>query len=78
MIVGVRQKTIVGEGGFINIQSPELQDGSLVEVIVLLDSEEQDTTDYLLSIEANRRHLEQALRESQNRSNYIYVDSQDL
>jgi len=33
MIAGVRQKAVVGEGGKIEILSPELPNGTLVEVI---------------------------------------------
>jgi hypothetical protein len=56
MIVGIRQKTVVGEGGKIERLSSELFRGTLVE------PEEQDTTEHLLSTEANRNHpaVEQA------------------
>jgi hypothetical protein len=57
MIAGIRQKTIVKDDGKIEISSSELQPGSRVEVIVFLDLEEQDTTEYLLSTQANREHL---------------------
>jgi antitoxin YefM len=78
MITGIRQKAIVGEGGRIEILSPDLIDGTLVDVIVLVEPVEQDATDYLLSTEANRRHLRQALRELDQTSNYIYQNVADL
>lgn len=74
MLVGVRQKTVVGEGGKIELSSPALPQGALVDVIVLMEPEEQDQTEYLLSTEANRSHLLQALRELDDSSSYIYVD----
>jgi antitoxin YefM len=78
MITGIRQKTVVGEGGKIEIVSPELPSGTLVEVIVLVEPVEQDTTEYLLSTEANRNHLLQALQDLEKPDGYIYVDSADL
>jgi antitoxin YefM len=78
MITGIRQKVIVGEGGKIEILSPELPSGVLVEVIVLVEPVEQDTTEYLLSTEANRNHLHEALQDLEKPSNYVYVDPTDL
>ena len=54
MLTGMRQKAVVGENGKIVLLWPHVPQGTVVEVIVLVDSEEQDTTDYLLSTEANR------------------------
>jgi len=48
MIAGIRQKALVGEGGKIEVLSPELPSGTLVEVIILIEPVEQDTTEYLL------------------------------
>jgi len=78
MLTGIRQKTVVGEGGKIEFLSPELPSGMLVEVIVLIDPEEQDTTEYLLSTEANRNHLLQALQDLDDPSCYVYVDPAEL
>ena len=78
MITGIRQKTIVGEGGKIEFLSPELPSGMLVEVIVLVEPEKQDATDYLLSTEANRNHLLQALQDLNDPSCHIYVDPAEL
>ena len=78
MFTGIRQKTIVGEGGKIEFVSPELPSGTLVEVIVLVEPEEQDTTEYLLSQETNRNHLLEALPDLNDPSCYIYVDSAKL
>jgi len=80
MITGVRQKTVVKENGRIEICSPELPGGAIVEVIVLVEpeSKELETTEYLLSTEANRNHLVQALRELQDPSGYVYVNPDAL
>jgi antitoxin YefM len=78
MLTGIRQKTVVGEGGKIEFLSPELSSGMLVEVIVLIEPEEQDTTEYLLSKEANRNHLLQALQDLDDPPCYIYVDPAEL
>ena len=78
MITGIRQKTIVQENGRIEISSSKLPPGTTVEVIVFVDLEEEDATDYLLSREANREHLYQALKDLEDRSTYTYVNPDDL
>jgi antitoxin YefM len=74
MLTGIRQKTRVAEGGRIEIPFSELPIGALVEVIVLV---EQDTTESLLSTEANRAHLREALRDLDAPSSYRYVSLED-
>lgn len=78
MITGIKQKTIVGEGGRIEISSSQLPSGALVDVIVFVEPEEQDATEYLLSTEANRNHLRQALQDLNEPSSYIYLNPTDL
>lgn len=78
MNAGIRQKAIVGAAGKVEITLPDLPAGTLVDVIVLVEPEEQDTTEYLLSSEANRNHLMRALRELDDRSSYIYINPSDL
>lgn len=78
MIAGIRQKALVGEHGKVEIAAPDLPTGTLVDVIVLMEPGEQDTTDYLLSSKANRSHLMQALRDLDDQSSYIYVTAADL
>lgn len=77
VISGIRQRAIVGDNGRIEVTAPDLPKGTAVEVIVFMEPE-QDTTDYLLSTEANRRHLLQALEDLKDRSRYITVDAGDL
>ncbi len=78
MITGIREKTIVREGGKIEISSLDLPIGKEVEVIVLVEDEEQDTTEYLLSTEANRKHLMKEMRDAENPEKLIYVDIDNL
>ncbi len=79
MLTGIREKTIVKENGMVEISAPELAVGTQVEVIVLVEEkEEMDTTEYLLSTEANREHLFQSMRDAKNPEKLIYVDIDDL
>jgi antitoxin YefM len=78
VIAGIRQKAIVGASGKVEITAPDLPVGTLVDVIVLVEPDEQDATEYLLSSESNRNHLMRALRELDDRSSYIYVNPSDL
>jgi antitoxin YefM len=77
MITAIREKVLVKEGGRIEILSSEFKIGKEVEVIILAD-DEVDATEYLLSTDANREHLFDAIDESRNRENLIYVDVDNL
>lgn len=77
MINSIRQTTIVGEGGRVEIRSAELKPGSTVDVIVLVEPE-QDTTEYMLSTEANRQHLLQAMKEADDPAKRTYIDIDKL
>ena len=77
MITEIREKTVVRRGGKIEISRTELTEGRKVEVIVLVD-EEMDTTEYLLSTEANRKYLEEALEELKQPEKFISVDVENL
>lgn len=60
MLPALRQKTIVGKGGKIEISSSELPDGAVVEVIILVEPVEQDMQDFVrLSYEDRQRVLAQ-------------------
>lgn len=78
MLTGIRERTVVKENGMIEIPTTDLAVGTEVEVIVLVDEEEMDTTEYLLSNEANREHLFESLRDAKNPEKLIYVDIDDL
>jgi antitoxin YefM len=78
MITGIREITTVKEGGKIEISSLSFPIGTKVEVLILAEDCEQDTTEYLLSTEANRRHLEESIRDSKNTEKLTYVDISNL
>jgi predicted DNA-binding antitoxin AbrB/MazE fold protein len=80
MLTEIREKSVVN-GGRIALPPLDLPDGTEVEVIVLVDKEqenEMDTTEYLLSTEANRKHLEQSIRDASDPDKLIYVDIDKL
>ncbi|MTJ09732.1 MULTISPECIES: hypothetical protein [unclassified Anabaena] len=74
MITGIKQKATVGKNGKIELPTTELPEGTIVEVIVLVDHETvEDETTYLLKSESNKKHLLKAI-ENVAQGNLIYVD----
>ncbi len=74
MINSIKQKAIVGKNGKIELSETELTEGSLVEVIVLVESsDDEDETEYLLRSPANKKHLLDAL-ENVKQGQVISVD----
>ncbi|MBW4674137.1 MAG: hypothetical protein KME52_08975 [Desmonostoc geniculatum HA4340-LM1] len=74
MLTGIKQKAVVGKDGKIELSATELPEGTMVEVIVLVQpSTEEDETTYLLKSETNKKHLLKAL-ENVEKGNLIYVD----
>ena len=73
MISGIREKTVVKENGTVEVSAPDLPVGTKVEVIILVESE-TDTTEYLLSTEANRQHLSRAIRDAEDPAKHIRVE----
>lgn len=81
MLSGIRRQVVVGEDGKIEIQSSELAAGTVVEVIVLVEQDRletatsqstpEDTTEYLLSTEANRRRLMTAVQNIETKTNLV-------
>ena len=78
MLTGIREKAIVKENGMVEISAPDLPVGTEVEVIVLVEEVEMDTTEYLLSSEANREHLMRALEELKHPKNFISFDADEF
>ncbi len=78
MIKAVKKKTVVGKKGTIELQSTELKEGMEVEIIILIPSDETelDTTEYLLSTEANRRELLEALERVDKQENLVQISSE--
>ncbi|MFM9159782.1 MAG: hypothetical protein ACKOPK_18170 [Dolichospermum sp.] len=74
MLSGIKQKAIVGKNGKIELSTTELPAGTVVEVIILVESPiEEDETTYLLKSEANKQNLLKAM-ENVDKGNLIYVD----
>ena len=74
----LKYKTIIKDGQ-LDLPSLDLPEGTVVEAILLIqEPTEMDETDYLLSTEANRQNLKEALESLKNSDNYIYVDPAKL
>lgn len=74
MLTGIKQKAIVGKDGKIELSATEIPEGTVVEVIVLVESPiQEDETTYLLKSEANKKRLLQAV-ENVEKGNLIYVE----
>ncbi|GBF80242.1 hypothetical protein [Aphanothece sacrum] len=74
MLKGLKQKAIVGKNGKIEVPITELIEGTIVEIIILVESQnEEDETTYLLKSEANKKQLIKAL-ENANQGNLIEID----
>ena len=73
-----KYKTTI-KNGQLDLPNLDLPEGTVVEAILLMvESNKEDETDYLLSTEANRQHLKEAVESLKNPQNYIYVNSADL
>lgn len=92
MLSGIKRQGVVGKDGKIEIQTSELAEGTVVEVIVLtaldddnlptaspsqLQEQEQDTTEYLLSNEANRHHLLAAIQQVEEGKNLVHFTAEE-
>lgn len=78
MLTGIREKAVVKENGTVEISAPDLPIGAEVEVFIWLEEKEMDTTEYLLSSEANREHLFQSIRDAEDPKKLTYVDVENL
>ena len=73
MLTGIKQQAIVGKDGKIEIQTSDIPEGTAVEIIVLVEQAEQDTTEYLLSTEANRHQLLEAIARAEIPDNLVVI-----
>ncbi len=72
MIRAIKQKGIVGREGKIEL-SAELEEGTDVDIIILVSDSEPDTTEYLLSTEANQRELSEAIDRIEKKENLVTI-----
>jgi antitoxin YefM len=77
VIRAIKQKGIVGREGKIEINSTELEEGTDVDIIILVSDTEPDTTEYLLSTKANRRELSEAIERIENKENLVTITAQE-
>ena len=76
-MTSIHQRTRVGSGGTVMIQASDLPEGTLVDVIVVIASSEEDTTDYLLSTDANRQRLLDALEHIEHRQDLVVISPEE-
>ena len=77
MIRAIKQKGIVGREGKIELYSLELEEGTSVDIIILVSDTESDTTEYLLSTEANQRELSKAIERIENKENLVTITAKE-
>jgi antitoxin YefM len=73
----IRQKIVVGKGGSVLIPSSDLPAGTVVDVIVLTEPDELDTTEYLLSDEETRQRLLEAIEHVERRENLVVISPEE-
>jgi antitoxin YefM len=77
MINGIKQRSIVGKDGRIEIASSELPEGTTVEIIVLVEPPEPDETEYLLADPLNRQRLLEAIESAKNPENLVVISAEE-
>jgi len=77
MIQAVKQQTIVGKGGEIKLNTPQFPEGTAIEVIILVNSIPEDTTEYLLSTQANQKELSEAIERVENQENLVVFSEKE-
>jgi antitoxin YefM len=73
----VKQKTIVGKDGEIKLNTSQIPEGTAIEVIILVDSIPEDTTEYLLSTKANQKELSEAIIRVKNKEDLVIISEAD-
>jgi antitoxin YefM len=77
MVTGIKQRAVVGKDGKIEISTSDLPEGTTVEIIVLIEQPDPDETEYLLSTNANRTRLLQALERAKNAENLVVITPEE-
>jgi antitoxin YefM len=68
----------VVKNGKLDMPVINLPEGTVVEAVLWVDQGVQDETGYLLSTDANRRYLLEALEELKQPQDFVYVDIDKL
>ncbi|MBP0013565.1 MAG: hypothetical protein J7545_22280 [Roseofilum sp. SBFL] len=77
MIKAIKHNTAVGKSGKIEVYAPELPEGQNIEVIILVDSVTEDTTEYLFSTEANKKQLLEAMERVEKEEGLVVITEQE-
>lgn len=79
MITEIRERITVLPNGRIEIPTSPFDEGIEVDVVVRRNNavDEMDETDYLLSTEANRERMEEALEELKHPENFIPLNMEE-
>ena len=75
MVTAIKQMGTVGKDGKIELYTPELLEGTQVEVILLINS--QDETEYLLSTSANRKRLLDAVSNIEKGEGLVTISDEE-
>ena len=75
----IREFLTVETTGSVTVTSPELTEGSKVQVLIVFENgwEEMDETDYLLSTEANKERMDEAVEELKHPDNFVPIDMEE-
>jgi antitoxin YefM len=75
MVTAIKQMGTVGKDGKIELYTPELLEGTQVEVILLINI--QDETEYLLSNSANRKRLLDAVSNIEKGEGLVTISAEE-
>lgn len=75
MVTAIKQMGTVGKDGKIELYTPELLEGTQVEIILLVNS--QDETEYLLSTSANRKRLLDAVSNIEKGEGLVTISAEE-
>ncbi len=75
MVTAIKQMGTVGKDGKIELYTPELLEGTQVEIILLINSE--DETDYLLSNSVNRKRLLDAVSNLEKGEGLVTISAEE-
>ena len=73
----VKTKAIVNKQGIIELSDMDIPEGTEVEIIVLVSNSKTDTTEYLLSTEANKTELLEAIERVKNQGDMVVITAQE-